>query len=164
MKKVRIIMKNSRICTVAAIIAVALMLTLCGCGGRQAVNAPQMRIDIVNGQKIYTGTEKRTYRVEENSQGDLKISITRDSGKIDVLIYPTDDEANYCYKGTDITSSDFSVKLPNSGEYTVLIEADGFCGEYAVDFCTQSGNSALNYDESECDRLTFSAVCSKIMQ
>lgn len=105
-----------------------------GCGSKQSEKTPRMNIDYVNGQTVYTGTEQRFYQVKEGRAGELKITVTRESGKLNISVCRSDDETDCRYRGVDIPTSDFAVTLTEPGEYRVLIEADKFAGGYGFNW------------------------------
>ena len=119
---------------VVCILIAALAALITGCGSAQNAETPSMNIDFVNGQTVYSGTEQRFYQVKEGNAGELKITVTRESGNLNISVCPVNDPQHYCYRGTDIPSSDFTVTLPEPGEYKVFVEADKFAGSYIFDW------------------------------
>lgn len=124
---------KAKILAVCMVIA-ALTGLITGCGLKKADETPCMNIDFVNGQTVHSGTEQRFYQVKEGNVGELKITVTRESGSLNISVYPVNDTQNYCYRGTDIPTSDFTVTLSEPGEYTVFIEAEKFVGSYGFDW------------------------------
>lgn len=121
------------------ILIVALLAMFTGCGSGQDAEQPSMNISFENGQTVYTGTEQRFYQLEDGQVGNLAISVTRESGSLNISVFPTAAPQQYCYRGTDIPTSDFTVTLSESGEYKVRIEADHFAGSYGLEW-TVSAN------------------------
>ncbi|MGN0547526.1 MAG: hypothetical protein ACI4I3_09350 [Acutalibacteraceae bacterium] len=119
-------MKNRKIILSAFLLAVVL-LTFCSCGKSEK---PEMNVDIKDGQRIYNGTEQRFYQVDEGMEGELEIAVNRNSGTINITVVYLGSSEEFCYQGTDIPTSEFTVSLPYSGEYKVLTQADNFNGSY----------------------------------
>lgn len=126
-------MKNRKRIISACLLAVVLLL-FSACGNAEK---PEMNVDIKDGQKIYNGTEQRFYRVDEGMEGELEIAVNRNSGTINITVVYLNSSEEVCYQGTDIPTSEFTVNLPYSGEYKVLIEADNFNGNYTFTWRTK---------------------------
>lgn len=120
------------------VLALGLLLTGCGKSGSAPDTAePEMNISFENGRMFCDGTEQRFYSVGKNQTGELKISVGTESGSLSISVFPTDDPDHFCYRGVDIPTSDFSVMLPDSGEYEVWIEAKRFAGSYGFEWITR---------------------------
>ncbi len=96
-----------------------------------------MNIDFGENGIIRNGTEYYSYQVEANYRGVISIIITKDSGRIDLDIYPTDRTFDTEYTGRDLNSASFSVILDEPGEYTVKITAEEFVGDYIITWKTE---------------------------
>lgn len=106
------------------------VLTACGTSGPGPAAAPEMRVSLENGQTVYNGTEQDFYTVKQGQTGELRISVRTESGSLGISVFPSTDPEHFCYRGTEIPTSDFSVTLPEAGDYTVWIEAEHFAGSY----------------------------------
>lgn len=125
----------------AILVGLVLMFAgvMTGCTNNQ--QAPvTMNIDIQDGKTIRTGTEIYTYQVEDGQTGILSVCIARESGRLDLDIYPTGGEKKPEYTGRDMDNTSFDVFLKNAGEYTVRFTADQFIGEYGIKWKTKEGN------------------------
>ena len=89
-----------------------------------------MTIRFENGQPVRTGTELQSYHLEEGRTGELEISVETESGSVDISVFPTNAPDRFCYRGTALPTSVFTVTLAEAGEYTVQIQADRFVGSY----------------------------------
>lgn len=112
-----------------------------GCTNNQ--QAPvDMNIDIQDGKTIRTGTEIYTYQVENGQTGILSVCIDRESGRLDLDIYPMGSEEKPEYIGRDMDNTSFDVFLKNAGEYTVRFTADKFVGKYGIEWKAMKGSRA----------------------
>ena len=117
---------------------ILLLILLFGCTGCKESTAapnpalPEMRIDLENGKSVYNGLEQRFYQVEPGQSGLLTISVQAQEGSLSIYVFPTGEPNHYHYRGRDIPSSAFTVELPDTGEYTVRVEADHFSGSYEL--------------------------------
>lgn len=134
-------MKTKPVKFALCILIAALPAMLTGCGSRQDAEKPCMNISYKNGQSVYTGTEQRFYQLEEGQTGKLTVSVTQESGSLSISVFPTAAPEQYCYRGTDIPSSEFSVTLSEPGEYKVWIEADHFAGSYGFEWTVQESEN-----------------------
>ena len=89
-----------------------------------------MTIRFENGQPVRTGTELQSYHLEVGHTGELEISVEAESGSVDISVFPTNAPDRFCYRGTALPTSVFTVTLAEAGEYTVQIQADRFIGSY----------------------------------
>ena len=101
-----------------------------GCARQQNLESPHMDKHLENGQILYDGTEQRFFQVEEGQTGVLTVSITRESGNLNLSVFPESDPEQYNYRGTELPTSDFTVLLEEPGTYHVWIEAERFIGTY----------------------------------
>ena len=113
-----------------AVLALLLAVALAGCGAPPPAPKAQMTIRFENGQPVRTGTELQSYRLEEGRTGELEISVETESGSVDISVFPTNAPDRFCYRGTALPTSVFTVTLAEAGEYTVQIQADRFIGSY----------------------------------
>lgn len=125
-------MKNRKRIISACLLAVFLLL-FSACGNTEK---PEMNVDIKDGQKIYNGTEQRFYQVDEGTEGEIVITVNRNSGTINITVVYLNSSEEVCYQGTDIPTSDFTVNLTSPGEYKVLTQADNFNGSYTYTWRT----------------------------
>lgn len=122
----------------AVALTLALLLALGGCKSPgPAKEGPGMRIDFENGQAIRNGTEQRLYQVERGQTGELLIQVHTGSGSLSISVFPTENPNHFYYRGREIPTSEFSVILPDAGEYTVWIEAEDFEGSYEFSWSTR---------------------------
>ena len=106
----------------AVALTLALLLALGGC------KSP--------GQAIRNGTEQRLCQVERGQTGELLIQVHTGSGSLSISVFPTENPNHFYYRGREIPTSEFSVILPDAGEYTVWIEAEDFEGSYEFSWST----------------------------
>lgn len=124
---------------VMCIAVTASVFTACGKStAERNTEKPQMNIDFENGQTVRKGTEQRFYQVEEGQKGELKISVDKKSGRLNISVFPVENPDKLYYCGKDIPTSDFTVELSDSGEYKVSIEADAFVGDYGFEWSIQN--------------------------
>lgn len=114
---------------------------LAGCARGKKTPA-SMNIDTKDGKTIRTGTEVYTYQLEAGQTGILSVRVARESGRLDLDIYPTGGEDEAEYTGRDMDNAAFNVTLKSAGEYTVRFTADQFIGEYGIEWKTMKGNEA----------------------
>ncbi|MGN0298285.1 MAG: hypothetical protein ACI4C1_03725 [Lachnospiraceae bacterium] len=123
----------SRLC----FIVLSLLFVLTGCRKPVFVSnttEPEMQISLENGKKVYNGTEQGFCQVERGQTGELQISVHAESGSLNIYVFPIDDPEHFYYRGRDIPTSDFLVRLSEIGEYKVWVEADRFVGSYEFEW------------------------------
>lgn len=96
-----------------------------------------MNIDLVTQEDgssytVRNGRETRSFCVEDGKVCEVKITVKKQSGKLDISIKENGSDRPI-YTGKDLPSSLFTVAADKSGDYTVLIEAENFIGEYSVE-------------------------------
>ena len=118
----------------------ALLSLAAGCTRQQNLESPHMDRNMENGQILYDGTERRFFRVEEGQTGVLTVSVTRESGSLNLSVFPESDPEQYNYRGTELPTSDFTVLLEEPGAYRVWIEAERFAGAYDCEWSVRQQN------------------------
>ena len=127
------------ICTVFLLAAIVISVTACTNGQRDDYADANGTMNIVFGEDgmIRNGTEYHTYQVEEGKKGIISIHISKVSGRLDIDVYPVDnqDMPNYTGRGLDAASFDVIVEKP--GEYKVRFTATEFVGDYGINWRTE---------------------------
>ena len=106
------------------------MLLLFSCSKAESVG---MRVNIEDGVTIYNGCEKREFNISPGKEGELKVSLFKESGKLGLKIVLLDDETYIPYDGSDCPEY-FVVRLEKSGKYEVLISAENYKGTFKMEF------------------------------
>ena len=86
---------------------------------------------------IRNGTEYDTYQVEEGQKGIISMRVSRESGRLDIDVYPVDSKDTPNYTGRDLDSSSFDVIVKEPGEYQVCFTATEFIGDYGISWRTE---------------------------
>ena len=125
---------------ICVLIIAGVLLSLAGCG--EIRNGPAgeqggMKVDLTEKGMVRNGTEYRTFQVEEGRRGIVSVRISRQSGVLDLDIYPTDDPKKPEYTGRSLDSASFSVILEEQGEYKVRVTAKDYLGDYEIDWKTE---------------------------
>lgn len=133
-------MKKKLIIPVCVVIIAGVLLSLTGCadkGNDPAGEQGSMKADLTKAGMVRNGTEYRTYQVEEGERGIVAVRISRQSGALDLDIYPTDRPKEPEYTGRSLDSASFSVILEESGEYKLRVTAKDYIGDYEIDWKTE---------------------------
>lgn len=122
---------------ICVLIIAGVLLSLAGCG--EIRNGPAgkqggMKVDLTEKGMVRNGTEYRTFQVEEGRRGIASVRISRQSGALDLDIYPTDDPKEPEYTGRSLDSASFSVILEEQGEYKIRVTAKDYLGDYEIDW------------------------------
>lgn len=96
-----------------------------------------MNVDFEENRMVRNGTEYYTYRVEEGQKGIVSIHISRESGRLDIDVYPVDRKDDPDYTGRDLDSAAFDVIVEQPGEYKVCFTATEFSGDYGIHWRTE---------------------------
>ena len=96
-----------------------------------------MTVDLVtekdgSSYTVRNGREIRSFCVEDGKVCEVKITVKKQNGKLDISIKEKGADLPI-YTGKDLPSSLFTVTADKAGDYTVLIEAESFIGEYSVE-------------------------------
>lgn len=133
---------NARIisfCVLCLFAAMVISITACTNGNQDAerdINGT-MNIDFGENGVIRNGTEYASYPLEKGQKGIISIDISKVSGRLDLDVYPVDDEEKPEYTGRDLDSASFDVVVEKSGEYMVCFTAADFVGEYGISWRTE---------------------------
>lgn len=84
-----------------------------------------MKYEKFSGYKIYK------FNVGEGEEITVAVSITSESGELDAYIAKDNDKPNAVYEGNNIPTSDFTVNITESGEYTIRLDAENHKGSYS---------------------------------
>ena len=122
---------------ICVLIIAGVLLSLAGCG--EIRNGPAgeqggMKVDLTEKGMVRNGTEYRTFQVEEGRRGIVSVRISRQSGALDLDIYPTDDPKESKYTGRSLDSASFSVILEEEGEYKICVTAKDYLGDYEINW------------------------------
>ena len=122
---------------ICVLIIAGVLLSLAGCGEiRKDPSGEQggMKVDLTEKGMVRNGTEYRTFQVEEGRRGIVSVRISRQSGALDLDIYPTDDPKEPEYTGRSLDSASFSVILEEEGEYKICVTAKDYLGDYEINW------------------------------
>ncbi|MGN1444097.1 MAG: hypothetical protein ACI4XE_09650 [Acutalibacteraceae bacterium] len=117
-----------------------IMVTLiCACTQSGETTDCTMNVDLVtqgdgSSYTVRNGWEKRSFCVEDGKVCEVKITVKKQGGKLDISV-KEDSSDPPIYTGKDLPSAQFTVTADKAGDYTVLIEAENFIGEYVVEPC-----------------------------
>ncbi len=78
----------------------------------------------------FSGNRSTRIHVDEGKPVEVKVDIVTSAGKINLSII--DGEKKPVYEGTDIPTSDFTVKLDKAGDYTVTLTGKDHKGKYKI--------------------------------
>ncbi len=78
----------------------------------------------------FNGYKATSIKVKEGNPMDVNVAIVSKKGKLDMTI--TDEKGHSVYEGKDITTSSFSVKIHESGEYKIKVSGKKHSGSYKI--------------------------------
>ena len=151
---VMIIHNSKRKHRVIALVMCFLVLTLSGCsrgnGNYNQVTAvdrvsSQTSTSISSEHKLLDGREQYTIHVSDGEELAVLISILNQNGSLSLTIGKSG--STPVYTGNDIESSSFTVYLRESGDYSVIIDANNHEGSYSLDWSAISSASAPDAPE-----------------
>lgn len=133
---------NSRLKHSAITLVMCLVvLTLFGCGrGNGNYNqvtavgriSSQTSTGISSKHKLLDGREQYTIHVPDGEELAVRVSVLNRSGSLSLTIGKKDNEP--VYTGNDMESGTFTVYLRESGDYSVIIDANNHEGSYSLDW------------------------------
>ena len=118
-----------------------LVLTLFGCGRGNGNYNQVTAVDRVSSQtgtgissehKLLDGREQYTIHVPDGEELAVRVSILNQNGSVSLTIGKKDNEP--VYTGKDMESGTFTVYLRESGDYSVIIDANNHEGSYSLDW------------------------------
>ena len=126
--------KHTRIIPLCLLAAAVISITACTSNNRDhsADTNGMMNIDFREDRMIRNGTEYDAYQVEEGQKGIISIRVSRESGRLDIDIYPVDNKDTPNYIGRDLDSASFDVIVEGPSEYQVCFTATEFVGDYEI--------------------------------
>lgn len=135
-------MKKTKIISICAFcLLLGALLTMAGCAGREGDTHTDacgtMNIDFGENGMIRNGTEYDTYQVEEGQKGIISIRVSKESGRLDIDVYPVDRKDKPNYTGRDLDSVSFDVIVEEPGAYQVCFTATEFVGDYGINWRTE---------------------------
>ena len=86
---------------------------------------------------IRNGTEYDTYQVEGGQKGVISIRVSKESGRLDIDVYPVDSKDTPNYTGRDLDSASFDVIVEEPGEYRVCLATTEFVGDCEISWRTE---------------------------
>ncbi|MGN0250222.1 MAG: hypothetical protein ACI4EH_02495 [Oliverpabstia sp.] len=131
--------KYVRILTLCLLIAAVISIMACT-NSKKDSNADMngtMNIDFGENGMIRNGTEYDTYQVKEGQKGIISIRVSKESGRLDIDVYPVDNKDKPNYTGRDLDSASFDVIVEEPGEYKICFTAREFAGDYGIRWRTE---------------------------
>ena len=137
-----------------ALIMCVLVLALSGCGRGNGNYNQVTAVDRVSSQtstsissehKLLDGREQYTIHVSDGEELAVLISILNQNGSLSLTIGKSG--STPVYTGNDIESSSFTVYLRESGDYSVVIDANNHEGSYSLDWSAASPDAAPDVPE-----------------
>lgn len=92
-----------------------------------------MTVNIVDGVTLYNGVERRSFEICDGKEGELKVSLFKESGKMGLKVTSLVDPTYIPYSGSDCPEY-FVVSLKKSGEYEAIITAENYKGTFMLEF------------------------------
>ena len=130
-----------------------LVFTLSGCGHGNGKGKQVTAVDRVSSQtstsissehELLDGREQYTIHVSDGEELAVLISILNQNGSLSLTIGKSG--STPVYTGNDIESSSFTVYLRESGDYSVVIDANNHEGSYSLEWSTISSASDTEAD------------------
>ena len=127
--------------TIIMLVLCLLVLTLFGCGrGNGNYNqvtavgrvSSQTGTGISSKHKLFDGREQYTIHVPDGEELAVRVSILNQNGSVSLTIGKKDNEP--VYTGKHMESGTFTVYLRESGDYSVIIDANDHEGSYSLDW------------------------------
>ena len=131
--------KYARIISLCLLFVAVILLTACTNGKPDNRDDAKgtMNIDFGENGMIRNGTEYDTYQVKEGQKGIISIRVSKESGRLDIDVYPVDNKDKPNYTGRDLDSASFDVIVEEPGEYKVCFTATEFVGDYGNSWRTE---------------------------
>ena len=131
--------KHAKIISLCLIVVSVISITACTNSNRDDSTDTNgtMSIDFGEDGMIRNGTEYDTYQVEKGKKGIISVRVSRESGRLDIDVYPTDSKNEPNYTGRDLDSASFDVIVEEPGEYQVCFTATEFVGDYGISWRTE---------------------------
>ena len=126
--------KHAKIISLCLLVVAVILITACTNGNKDysADMNGTMNIDFGENGMIRNGTEYDTYQVEEGQTGVISIRVFKESGRLDIDVYPVDSKDTPNYTGRDLDSASFDVIVEEPGEYRVCLAATEFVGNCEI--------------------------------
>jgi len=100
----------------------------------------QTSTSISSEHKLLDGREEYTIHVSDGEELAVLISILNQNGSLSLTIGQSG--STPVYTGNDIESSSFTVYLRESGDYSVVIDANNHEGSYSLDWSAAPSDPA----------------------
>lgn len=139
--------------TAITLVMCLVVLTLFGCGSGNgnynqvtAVGRVSSQTDtgISSKHKLLDGREQYTIHVPDGEELAVRVSVLNRSGSISLTIGKRDHTPVYI--GNDMESSTFTVYLRESGDYSVIIDANNHEGSYSLEWSNSSSDTVYGVD------------------
>lgn len=124
-------MKN-RVLTFVALLLV--LQTLLCCCAPQDMKVKVKKYPDGSTYEVKNGKEEKAFTVADGEKMIISVAVTVTDGELDITIFKTDDQSVTPYKGNDMQTASFFVTVSVAGEYTILIEAKAFVGDYSFQY------------------------------
>ena len=139
--------------TVITLVMCLVVLTLFGCGrGNGNYNqvtavgrvSSQTGTGISSTHKLLDGREQYTIHVPDGEELAVRVSILNQNGSVSLTIGKKDNEP--VYTGNDMESGTFTVYLRESGDYSVIIDANNHEGSYSLEWGDSNADTVTGAD------------------
>lgn len=92
-----------------------------------------MTVNIVDSVTLYNGVERRYFEICDGKEGEIKVSLLKESGTFGLKVSSLDNPSYIPYIGSDCPEY-FVVNLKESGEYEAIITAENYKGTFMLEF------------------------------
>ncbi|MHC1696326.1 MAG: hypothetical protein AB9835_13870 [Eubacteriales bacterium] len=119
---------------ISAVLTVLMLLVLCSCsyGAYTTVMSVETNTSSEKAMKYekFNGYKSYKFKVDEGEAVTVAVNFTSESGKLSAYIAKDNDKSKAVYEGNDIPTSEFTVNITESGEYTIRLDAENHKGSY----------------------------------
>ena len=145
-----------------------LVLTLFGCGRGNgnynqvtAVGRVSSQTDtrISSKHKLLDGREQYTIHVSDGEELAVRVSILNQNGSLSLTIGKRDHTP--VYTGNDMESRTFTVYLRESGDYSVIIDANNHEGSYSLDWSDPDSDTVAEADIKAFEHVNYCLAVRK---
>lgn len=119
------------------------IIFLCGCNADSYYTLQSVekntKTQMAMSYKKFSGQKQTTLKVNEGENLVIKGSVVSEEGSLNVFIKNKDDDAmDYVFQQNDIPTSDFIIKITESGKYVLCVKGENHKGSYVFDWSSNN--------------------------
>lgn len=120
---------------ISIVFTVLTLFGLCSCGYGAYTTVMSVETSTLSEKAMsyekFNGYKSYKFKVDEDETVTVAVKFTSESGKLSAYIAKDNDKSRAVYEGNDVPTSEFTVNITDSGDYTIRLDAENHKGSYS---------------------------------